>query len=116
MGASSLANIGSISICDNRFSQNVPFAGGMWLWDSPWVSPQNSRPNVNWGGNWRTDNNQWCLLNRTLGPLIVWGAMFNNFTRIGADQFPQYRLLSKNGEHSSAVVDQGWCKPARDDG
>ena len=110
MGASSLANIGNVIIRGNRFEQNKPFAGGMWIWDSPWVSPKNNRPNVDWGHNLQLDSNQWCLLNASLGPIIVWGVLFNdNFTRIQGDQFSQYQQLTKNGKHSIAKVGQGLC-------
>jgi hypothetical protein len=105
------ANVGAVSIRGNRFSQNKPFAGGMWIWDSPWASSQKLRPNVDWK-RWTSDYNQWCLLNVSLGPLVVWGVRFdNNFTRINGDDFAQYRRLSNNGEHSRAAIGRGFCTP-----
>ena len=110
--ATSPATVGRISILNNTFSQDVPFAGGFWMWDSPWASSRDSHPNVAWGRNLTTDHNRWCLHNASLGPLIVWGLpLDNNFTRIdaSAEDFRRYRALTGNGGHSTLQVGEGPC-------
>lgn len=40
--------LGAISIRGNTFAQDVAFAGGFWIWDSPWASDADREPNVGW--------------------------------------------------------------------
>lgn len=111
MGTTS-ATVGAIHVVRNSFAQDVSFAGGMWIWDSPWASPADSQPNVVWGSNLTTDSNRWCLRNASLGPLIVWGVPLNdNFTRITAGDFESYRRLTSNAKHSTVVEGEGACGP-----
>lgn len=109
MGATS-ASVGTIHVVRNSFAQDLQFAGGLWIWDSPWASPADGDPNVDWGKQFITDSNSWCLRNASIGPLIVWGVpLDDNFTRITASEFGSYRLLTGNGKRSTVVSDDGPC-------